>query len=492
MKINKISKRLIPAIFIPIFIVSLLISFMTFFELFAEDSQTLRIDISVVIILIISLISFYILTFVYLLIYANKYVFYENGDNLIIERGILFKRKIYIPFVNIESVKLQQTIFAQIFRFAKINFSDGSLDYSRRPMGIYVAKKNAKMLVDFFDKRKNGEFIEFPNFDNQISSIENDDSFQKLSKSDLIKASISNSSSAITLLFLLFNLLLIMFPIFFFLDSDNEHIFDLFLALLIAFLSSIIIFFLAAFIYILIYLKFKVRNENKQIEISYGLFVKTLIKVDHKNINAFYLIQPFLFKIFKRYSLAISVVGLDSEANRTSDLHTPKILNFAKIDQIGRFLKSFNAEALLEDKFDIPKKFSKLNFIVLPTFGILLIHLLLGVCYWLIFPTAIIPIAILLSLSVLLWVLLFIINLSNKGINIGDNFITTKSGFLTMRKSYTRYENIQSVYFCRNPYYDILGIGKILVINKGIKNDSLIPGFEYKYYEKIVQKLKNK
>lgn len=147
-------------------------------------------DMVIPIIIVLSLAS----TFWAVLSYF-KYYFYIKNDELIIEKGVLSKTKLNIPFDRIQSVNFQQNIIHQIFNVKRLEIdtagSAGS-EFTMQALQVDIADD----LRDLILERKSQLVQTDVNEDEYIeesTTIEPQSLILDLSISDLIKVGVSQN-----------------------------------------------------------------------------------------------------------------------------------------------------------------------------------------------------------------------------------------------------------------------------------------------------------
>lgn len=77
----------------------------------------------------IIIIILIIYAFVFPSLTYNRYFYYVDKDKIIIKKGVLFKRKITIPLIQIQDVELFQGPIETLFKIAKVEVSTAGSDH---------------------------------------------------------------------------------------------------------------------------------------------------------------------------------------------------------------------------------------------------------------------------------------------------------------------------------------------------------------------------
>jgi len=140
------------------------------------------------------IISLSLLSTIWAVISYFKYYFYIREDELIIEKGVLSKTKLNIPFDRIQSVNFQQNIIHQIFNVKKLEIDTaGSAgnEFSMEALPVHVADD----LRDVILERKSQLRISTASFEESKANpnLETQSLILDLSIIDLIKVGVSQN-----------------------------------------------------------------------------------------------------------------------------------------------------------------------------------------------------------------------------------------------------------------------------------------------------------
>jgi len=132
-----------------------------------------------------------------------KYYFYIKEDDLIIEKGVLSKTKLNIPFERIQSVNFQQGIIHQVFGVIKVEIDTAGSSGSEFALDA-LSKHQAEELRSIILNRKKQLKIDQVDTISDVEQNEIEELIFNLSFTDLIKVGISQNhfrSGAIIIFF---------------------------------------------------------------------------------------------------------------------------------------------------------------------------------------------------------------------------------------------------------------------------------------------------
>ncbi len=244
-----------------------------------------------------------------------KYYFYIQDDELIIEKGVLSKTKLNIPFDRIQSVNFQQNIIHQIANVKKLEIDTaGSSDNEFSMDALSVEKANA--LRDLILRRKQ-ELLQDSSANQEETEIvlaeENKELLLNLSISDLIKVGVSQNH---------FRTAGIIIAGLFYISSNlndigldidgrvEEYIRQGILPGLIVIFTLLILFFIASFIItlfrtVLIYYDLNLWRIGDKYKLEKGLFTRREITAVDQKIQIMEWSDNPLKRLFKYFDIRL-------------------------------------------------------------------------------------------------------------------------------------------------------------------------------------------
>ncbi|VEU81043.1 PH domain-containing protein [Haploplasma axanthum] len=419
-------------------------------------------------------------------ILVNKHVFYDNNDNFIIEKGWLFKRKIAIPYDKIHSIGLKRNIIDLMLGTTKVEFDTGTTVATGSEGRLPLDKDYALVLKEFLEKKKDNPNLVLPSPIDKFETINSEkEVFYRATNKNLLKMGILRQPYLITVMIMIFYFLIIMYPI---IISDKSNDSTTVFGLLIAMIVAIIVLTIFFAVYsLIVYYRYELNIDGDSLEYQYGLISKTNYKINKKRINAVHLKQSFLYRLFKKYSLEVSVLGIgdarDNNDNKSST-ESKYLMPYANLEEVTSILKYLGYEEVLDNEFIKPKKYRLLNYVVIPGIFISLLHFLpliflldkIAIVY---LPTVITGI-----ISYFFCITLLFLRLKNKGYNIKNKFIS-RTGALSIKTTIINKSKIQSLNFYQSPIYLIERLGIINVKYKELFGTIRLQGYEIEEFEKL-------
>ena len=247
--------------------------------------------------------------------------------------------------------------------------------------------------------------------------------------------------------------------------EDNE--FTFIQAILLTIAAIVVILALITFLFglatYMTFYQYKLKLKDDFIEYEYGLFSKKYFKFKKDRINALYLRQSIGLRLFDKYSLESSIIGIgefnQQDQNDNSNYESKYILPIANYDKTLEVLKILDAERLITDTFVGPTRLRKTNFIFLP----------------LILPTIALPFIAIMFLIAKSTYLIIVLNLiigyiilvdaldkrmNNHGYDITKDLII-RTGSYTIVRSLIRRNKIQNTAYTQHPFHQLMKIGNI-------------------------------
>lgn len=458
---------------------------LTFLGMFIKDSgegvEETDLPMGVQVAFISILIGLFIILLIIEWIRITKYKFYEEDQMFVIDKGIFFKKRVSIPYHSINTIAVKRSLLEMILKTSKIEIDTGTTAQPLAEARLVLNKEYALVLKDFLENRKiNKElFLPSPYVDNDII-IKDELATYKVGTKRLLSLGILRPGYLLTLL-LVNSFCLSVFQI----ASifDEEIVFTKtesnLILLLIFLLVSFVITIGFTFVTFIINYGYKMTVKDEMIEYEYGLVSKTNFKVNIKNINSLTIKRSLLFRLFKKYSLEASIIGIgelnNSDQNNTNKNESKYILPIATKDELNEVLKLLNSEELLATDFIKPTRFRRTKFIYIPSFFMTL----LLISQLVIFRESLITLYMLTISLVLCYIIIiisFVLRLKYTGYNIDKNIVVS-SGSFTTSKTLIKRKNIQVVTMAKGPINQILKLANINLSYKKLLGVVHINGF---------------
>jgi putative membrane protein len=392
--------------------------------------------------------------------YKKKYRVNEN--NIEIMEGVFVKKNRIVPFSKIQTINLCDNIIYRIFKLGYLKMDTGENK---------IAKTTEVFIVlNVVEARSISEKVR--NYQNNISeAAENRESVIGNSAGDKDvksqnKAFIRTSFKELIIMSLtsnfIFKGMIFALTIFNFLDdlvkpilggSLDKYIGKMFskynfstksigYVILIIGVSSvfyILISMVLSVIAIFIrYYNFELRTNGKELTISYGLLEKKEFILPIKKINAVYINQTLLRRIFGLYSVSIESIGYGNEKGETNVIY-----QIARLKKARELINDVLPRYYYEGKFErAPKRALRryINFYcVLPFLVIAVVLLITRNYYWII-------------LFLPLFAVLAYYDYKNAGILQYEKLLVTSTGIFNRSISIINVNSIQAVATSTNPF----------------------------------------
>ena len=244
--------------------------------------------------------------------YWLKTVFFIEGQNFIFERATLFKKHSKLPIANIATVNLEQNIFERLMGTSKVKLDLNSSHTANRTDFAFVLKTPlAEKLRDTLASLKTAENAGLQQTGGIQAAPAPRETVISFSAREVIRHKILSIP--------LFQGFLAMFFIFGTPYFDPTSTWDIKSAVSLALLT------IAGGIAVTVWGMFDlagytVEMDDKNFYIRCGIIRKTSYIFEHQKVNAVFLKQPILARLFNLYSIEVAVVGLGNEKKETPQL----------------------------------------------------------------------------------------------------------------------------------------------------------------------------
>lgn len=451
--------KIFQCLFISFVIFVFLLEFLTEFILV---NHKLTAEIISFVALILILVSSLIITW----LGVKRHIFYDDNKNFVVQKGVLIKFVRNIPYENITTIKLKRNLWDYLIGTTKLQIETGAVLAIESEAKLVLNKAYAYQLKYFLENKNKNQNLELPNpsFLSDFKQEENKEYLYKAKKRSLLLGGLLNEGLLLSILMLVF-IFFTGFEINRY-NVANDPLNQIEEPLLIIPMVLIVITFITIVFMIsnlMMYFGFKLKVEDDVIEYEYGLFSKTNIKTNVSKINSVTIKQSLLMKVFKKYALYISVIGVGAKNDQENqnDFESNYLLPIANKKQVDEVLKKIGYEELTVDDFEYKKpiRFKKLRFIFIPLFFITLLfvsfilfsNIDLLKYYFILVELIIIYLLIVISL---------ILKMKNHGYYFNNNLII-KDGSFTTRKVLIKRSRIQILTFKQGPIDLLLNVGNI-------------------------------
>ncbi len=272
------------------------------------------------------------------LIYKNSYLEVTENSVIFIKQGFFSTKHKESKLSRISNVSIQKNLFDKIFGVSTLKLDiDSAETADEDDYSILLKDRDAELLRNFItlhdeNLKKYGETsLNLDCFEENETFVEDLESkFTQVytySFVDYVKQIVLSSSLSIVY---------IIFFIFLQFKSASSTVFK----------TGTILVMLSAFYDIFRkvskYHDFTVKANGEKLSWQYGLFNKRTFDVDKTNIKSVQIKQSFLARIFRQYSVSVTVVGVGS-----SDEEMTTIILYSSKDKVCEMLKELLGEDLI-------------------------------------------------------------------------------------------------------------------------------------------------
>lgn len=475
-------------------LLSLLFTFSYFFIyiaiFFKKDSDGEILDIQPYLTEVLLIVSTILLLLTFLILswlIMRKTLFYDNEKEFIVEKGLIFKRKTIIPYFKINTVSLKRNILSYILKTTKIELDTESAVNNFPEVTLILKKDYALVLKEYLESKKSDETLILPCPYEKVKIEKKDDLLiygskpLKLFLFGLLRPGFLASLVAT---------IIISVPISNITDIDGNKIHEnpviaFLLFLIIPTIMLTLAFGLASLIK---YFNYKVKLIDNKLEYEYGLLSRTNFKININKINALYIKQSLLFKLFKKYSLEVSVIGVEETSSDNKKKESSYLLHMVDKEKLDEIINLINFKKFSDDHYIIPNKFRKLNLIFIPLIFIsplLIIPAVLILIYVKEFSLT----AVSLILIYLLSIVALMLRVKYHGYKTSKKSVIIKKGMYTTKTTLIKKEVIQSITYNRGIIKQILNIGIITISYKKFLGKAHINCYTKDIFNKLKDEL---
>lgn len=268
------------------------------------------------------LIAYFVL---YIVLTIFSYLYYKlsgyeiNEKQVIVKRGVLFKRRTVIDLENIHSVNSKQGIIQKIFKISTLLIDSGSTNTAHQAEASIIEDEDVvNDLIEILKGKKKVENTSTSYVENEKKETKSLYSFT--SKRKAIYGLINGTAFAL-ILFFSFSFTIILSKILSNLSNEVEpmNIGEMLFAILIISTILIIGSFIISLAYSFIrYYGFKVYKENDSLIIEYGLLVKVRNSMKLNRIKAVKIERGLLDRLFRFATIKLEVIGYIESSNNSN------------------------------------------------------------------------------------------------------------------------------------------------------------------------------
>jgi uncharacterized membrane protein YdbT with pleckstrin-like domain len=431
-----------------------------------------------IIIGLIFLFSFIIQLILYWLI-LRRYLFSDQDKSFLIEQGLIIKRKTNIPYKNIHTISIKRRFRDIIFGLSTLQIDTGTTATFKAEANVVIDKAYAPVLKNFIEQKRDNLDTILPSpddFDKTLAKEENQ--FNQLKWSKLMLMGILKPG----FLAFIFGLAILIFGfIMTFMGLDTSiHLNKAFLYMIALFLGLLLLGGLGFMLFYLIkYYHYRIAIDDQYITYRYGLFNKVEFKLSKTKINAAHINQSLLYRLFSYYELNASVLGIgDQNGENQIKIESKSLLPLAKKDLLDDLLDFIDFQPNINDKPIRPKKYGKLNFIILPIIPLWLISIIPYIFINLDFSRFISPILIHL-LTLMVGSIGLFLRLKHHQFHYDLHVYEFQRGPFTIKKSLIKKVKIQMISYQQHPILLLEGIGTIQVRYKDIGGNLIMRSYQH-------------
>ena len=373
------------------------------------------------------------------------FTFYTiHDDHILIEAGLINKKKTEIPFNSITTIDLSQNILQRIFKVYKLRLDNASLtsDISQKAEATLVLKANDAFS---FKEKISNRTVEDKVEEKETGELQNEPVITASPLDFVILGSLrSKFVYFLTILPFAMGVAGYIAKLFFNKEPDEKLLSTLSdSTILLAAIVTFLMIYLASFIFsigrsLITFFGFHITSRLKTIDVEFGLFLKKKYSLPKAKINGIILRQNLLMQMFGYCSIDVCVVGYGNKADQSTE-EKGILFPFASIGRAKEIIITLLPE--FDSGKDIrrpPKK--ALRYFFIRPLPIITAAALTGVCFTKIFWL------------ILLFVIFLILTLINSGleyrnssISLAENAVTISNGGFKKRTVVIKSGCIESV-----------------------------------------------
>lgn len=355
------------------FFVAFIFTFCFGGSLNTSEEGALDIEVVFTIKLIIFLII-YLFLVIYNILYVNTSGYELKEKEISCKRGVLFRKKSVVEYKRMHAINKKQNIIQKLFGIAVLTIDSGSTNTSTQAEIMIIEKDDVidKMLVELKNKQNESTQSATSTSTPTISNEETKSLYDFDSKSKVIYAALNLITSLISIAFFAIICWIGISVCLPFIEFESGMTLSSFLASAIAWtiIITLIISFFTFVTSILVsfinYYRFKISKNESELQISYGLLVKTDNRFQLKKIKAVVIQQNIIQRLFHFASIYLEVVGYQEMTNQKekNNKQIGIMVPLCKESQVNEIIDRILPEYVLVKKEE--KAISFVSFILWP------------------------------------------------------------------------------------------------------------------------------
>lgn len=422
------------------------------------------------------------------LVWRKTYISIQDGT-IVLERNTINKKINTFGIKNIANINIEQNVFERIISTCRVKIDTDSRSTADETDIEIVLKKDIanefkKVIMQSINQSKeNSQESSEYTYDEVEDHDEYIDYDINYSNGDILKHCFYN----IDIMELLINIAIFIGVFIYGINQDDYTLKSIIIQSTII-LANFCSIFKNLFGDYIKYYNFKSVRRNDKIYLSYGLFTKVEYSIPVDRINAININQTILSRIFNKYKVDISVVGLGDDEDEVSQI----ILFESKKMMIERFnllLPEFNLK--IDFNFEQQSKKTLIISFVKSLIIISIIDLIAFVIYELNLFTNIQVIMIANLILAIFLLVFYIMNYKTAGIFLDDDFVSIVSGKFSKSINVVKYKKIQYIEILQGPISKPLGLqyGTIYILAGLLDNERNIDYYNESIFNKLSEKI---
>ncbi len=437
---------------------------------------------------LLTIAVFLVLLIAQLIIYwliLKRFMFSDQEESFLVEKGLFFKRRINLPYKNIHTISIKRRFKDIILGLSSLQIDTGTTASIIPEANIVLDKSYAPVLKQFIEKKKTDKDLILPSplkFDNTVD--ESDAPIYQAKKIELMLMGILKPGFLLFIFIATLICFSIVIPLSILDPEINQSLVTI--ITIIVFVSLIVVSAIISMLYHLIkYYNYQMSYDQDSITYKYGLLSKVEFKLPLKRINAIHINQSLLYRLFNYYELNVSAIGIgEQNENGQIKLESKSLLPITRSQTIELFLRHTGYSELNEISSVKPTRYKLLNFILIPLIPLTILSVLPYIFLELLF-IELLPILLLNLFSYGLLTLGLWLRLKQHQFKTANDLFVFQRGAYTLKRTLVKKIKIQAITYKKNPIHIIENIGHIKIKYKDLTGKVLMRNFEPESFENI-------
>lgn len=345
-------------IFCSIFYIVLLF-FIFLFSIITNESTDGNIQ-GIIVVIVYGIIGMLVII-VRAILYVNTSGYELREKEIYCKRGIIFKKNSILEYKRIHAINKKQNMFQRMFNVAVLTIDSGSTNTAESAeIIIYETDEVVNKILEEIKIKQCSEISS--NDDCEEKSVSNEEMkeiYTFTSKSKLIYSFLNCIFSiiSITILGAIFWIIVtVTIPYIKFEGINGKDFIEnaIYISIYMFFGSLIFIFIVSICTLFIKYHDFKICKKDHELQISYGLFVKSDNRFQERKIKAVRVNQSLVQRIFKFATINLEVVGYcegnDNSNNSGKYTSIGVLVPFCKISQVNAILEKILPNFIVEKR----------------------------------------------------------------------------------------------------------------------------------------------